>query len=240
MRNKKAFKRSLAILSLLAVLLACLVPSDASSALVREPRLNLKYLSAVRGTSYRLNVYNMQRDYTAAFSSSNTSVVAIRKAKARSCRLRTKSSGSAAVTVKITDGDDNLIATLTCKVTVSPSAVSIKFAKHKVKLTKGCTRTIKAITKPNISAEQPRYISDDPDISTVSSTGMVTAVSEGQTTIHAYISNKKEAFYTITVKAGDEEEDDSYEPEPEPSPSPAVYYNLKGINSSNEPADDTY
>lgn len=239
MHVKKTFSTYMSILILTSILLACFFPTYTASALVREPRLNLRYLSAARHTSYKLNVYNMLQEQTVDFSSSNTGVVAIKKVKSRSCRLKTKASGTATVTAEISDADDNIVSVLKCKVTVSPSAVSIKFPKHKVKIPKGETKTVKAIIKPNISAEQPRYISDDPDIATVSSTGTVTAISEGRTTIRAFISNRKETAYTVIVISGDNnnnndddkqtEEPEKHTAEPVPSPSPSDYYSTKSI-----------
>lgn len=232
MRFNRIHIRLISVMFSFIILSACLYSANTAKALVREPRLNLKTLSAARNTTYKLNVYNMQPEYTVTFSSSNTSVVTIRKPKVKSCKLRAKAPGTATITAEISDADDNIIASLKCKVTVSPSAVSIKFSKHKIKLTEGMSKMVKAIVKPNVSAEQPRYISDDPDIATVSSTGVVTAISEGQTTIRAVISNRKEAFCIITVESGyrnpsgkdpdtdrnNYDDDDNYYPVSSPSP----------------------
>ena len=229
MQTKKTYIKLTAALLCLVMMFTCFSPFSTAYALVRSPRLNLKYLSAVRNTSYKLNVYNMQPDYKVFFSSNNTSGVAVRRIKSKSCRLKAKNSGSATITAEVTDEDDHMITALKCNVTVSPLAVSIKFNKHKVILTEGSTKTIKAVTKPNISSEQPKYISDDPEIASVSSTGVVTAVSEGKTTIRAFITNKKAASYTVIVAQRDSDSDDpdDNKPEPSPTPTPSIYFNIK-------------
>lgn len=233
MQLKRTFIQHIAVFFSITVLLVCILPVNTSKAMVREPKLNFRYLSATRHTTYKLNVYNMQPEYTVTFSSSNTGVVAIRKAKAKSCRLKTKASGNATITADIYDSDDNIITSLKCRVTVSPSAVSIKFNKHKIKLTEGSSKTVRAVIKPNISAEQPLYISDDPDIATVSSTGTVMGISEGRTTIRASISNGKEASYTIIVEPGSNENNEWEDDEEDSTPSPSTY-NIKNISSEDD------
>ncbi len=199
----------------------CMVFSSTSYAAVsRSPRLSVKTLHIEKDRTYKLHIYNTRPEYTTEFTTSNSDVVMVRKNKVKSCRLKACSIGSATVTAKVFDGEGNEITALKCRVVVSPPALSVKFTKKKVKLTVGRSRIIKAVVKPNISYEQPKYTSDDTSIVTISSTGVVTAVSKGQTTIRATISNGTTASCVINVV------DKKSPATPSLSPQPSDGYNF--------------
>ncbi len=191
-------KKSLSVILLLICLSMVLTPSAICSA-SRPPKLNVKTLSLTKKSSYVLRVYNTTKAYTTRFESDNTAVVAVKKPKAKKCTLKAKSAGTANITVTVTNSDDEIVSTLKCTVTVSPPAVSVKFAKSNLKLEIGETKHVKAVIKPNISSEQPMYTSDNEKIATVSSNGTITALTPGQTTIRATIKNGKEGVYTVIV-----------------------------------------
>ena len=192
----KHIRRNLLILVLI---LSFCISTVCEASVSKSPKLNVRSLYITRDTSYKLRVYNTQEDYTVSFESDDTSIVSIKKVNGASCSLKPRSSGVTTVTANVYDDNEKLVISLRCSVTVSPPAVSIKFNKKKYKLRIGKSKKIKAIVKPNISNEKPMYISDNPEIATVSSTGTVTAVAPGLTKIRAIISNGKESSYMLKV-----------------------------------------
>ncbi len=188
------------IISFLLIISLCMAfCNTADAAVSRTPRLSMKTLYIAKDNTYKLHIYNTKPEYTTEFSSSDSDIVMIKKNKIKNCRLKANAIGTATITAKVFDETGSEITTLKCKVVVSPPALSIKFTKRKVKLNTGRSRIIKAVIKPNISYEQPKYTSDDTGIATISSTGVVTAISEGQTTIRATIANGSTASCIITV-----------------------------------------
>ena len=195
--------------------------NTADAAVPRTPRLNVKTLYIAKDSSYKLHIYNTKPDYTVEFTSRDSDIVVIKKNMNKNCRLKAKAIGTATVTAKVSDAEGNEVITLKCKVTVSPAALSVKFTKRKIKLNAGRSRVIKAVVKPNISYEHPKYTSDDTSIATISSTGVVTAISEGQTTIRATIANGSEATCIIVVNGKSSKNNTEKTPDvPSFSPSP--------------------
>lgn len=192
--------RKLLILIILMCVIASIVNTPAElSAASRMPKLNVRTLYITKASAYKLRVYNTLDNYKVLFESKDNSIVGISKAKGNICRVKPKASGNTTISAYVYDSDDELISTLTCKVIVSPAAASVKFNKKRYMITEGSSKKIKAIIKPNISNEMPLYSSDNPEIATVSSNGTVTAVSAGQTTIRASISNGRSSSYILIV-----------------------------------------
>ena len=210
------------IISFFLIMSLCMVfYNTADAAVSRTPRLSVKTLYIAKDSAYKLHIYNTKPDYTTEFTSSDSDIVVIKKSRYKNCRLKAKAIGTATVTAEVSDSEGNEVVTLKCKVTVSPTALSVKFTKRKVKLSEGRSRIVKAVVKPNISYEQPKYTSDDTDIATISSTGVVTAVSEGQTTIRATIANGSEATCIIVVNGKKPQDKTEKTPDvPSFSPSP--------------------
>lgn len=203
--------------------------NTADAAVSRTPRLSVKTLYIAKDSAYKLHIYNTKPDYTTEFTSSDSDIVVIKKSRYKNCRLKAKAIGTATVTAEVSDSEGNEVVTLKCKVTVSPTALSVKFTKRKVKLSEGRSRIVKAVVKPNISYEQPKYTSDDTDIATISSTGVVTAISEGQTTIRATIANGSEATCIIVVNGKKPQDKTEKTPDvPSFSPSPTDSSDLSG------------
>lgn len=203
-------KRFLTILTIFAILISSMEIAEVSYAAVsKEPRLNVKTLYITKASAYKLRVYNTKSSYNTVFTSSNTDVIIIKRAHTKSCMIKPNASGTASVTAIVKDDNGNEISNLKCKVIVSPPAISVKFNKNKLKIHVGDSKKLSAIIKPNISSEQPKYTSDNFKIATVSSTGTVTAISGGQTMIHASIANGKEDYYTVIVTASDSNSDKS-------------------------------
>lgn len=222
---------------LITVIIACMITTTGNygismAAVSRMPKLNVRVLNITKSSSYKLRVYNTLATYTVLFESADNSIVSISKPKDNSCRVNPKSSGNTTIFAYVYDSDDELVSTLTCKVIVSPTAASVKFKKKRYALCEGTTKKIKAVIKPNISNEMPLYSSDDISVATVSSNGTVTAISAGQTVIHATISNGRSSSYTLIVtKSGNSKPASSATPAtPRPSQEP------DSVNPQNNPS----
>ena len=202
MIHRKKYKLHIVTPIIFVLILACFVNLNiTTAAVIKEPRLNVRTLSLAKDTTYKLRIYNTKKSYTTKFESDDTSIVSIRKPTEKACTLRPRSNGTTYITATITDEEDTLVTELKCKVTISPPAISFKFAKKKVKLDVGQSRKPKTITKPNITAEQPKYCSDNPLIATVSSTGTIVGLSVGQTVIRASIANGRQDSIIVIVSS---------------------------------------
>lgn len=194
----KSYNRIITLALTLLVAGTVLFSNDIQAAVIKTPKLNVKNLSMKKNSSYKLRVYNMDRDYSVTFSTSDSSVVTI-KAFSTSARLKAKASGTAIVTATVTDDEDQIINQLDCRVTVTPPAISAKFVKKRVTLSPGQSRKLKISLKPSTAFEQLRYTSDNPDIVSISSNGTVTANSVGSTVVRVSIENGKGGSCKIHV-----------------------------------------
>lgn len=204
MDERRLSVRIFSLIISITLLISILGISGISYAAVsKEPRLNVKNLCLTRDSSYKLRVYNSKKSYSIEFNSNDTSIVTIKKSHTKSCTLKSKTSGTAIVTASVYNSEGEEVVILKCKVTVSPPAISVKFTKNKLRINEGDSKKLTAIVKPNVSSEQPRYYSDNVKVATVSSTGTVSGIGEGQTLIHACIANGKEDSYIVIVSKKD-------------------------------------
>lgn len=212
-------KKLISLIAVIAVLLSSLGFASISNATVsKEPRLNVRTLYMTKDSTYKLRVYNTKKSYSLNYSSSDNNIVYIKKSISKSCRLKSKSSGTAYITANVLDESNSQICSLKCKVIVSPPAISVKFSKNKLKINQGDTKRLTAVVKPNVSSEQPRYSSDNTKIASVSSTGYVTAISAGQTIVRASISNGKEDTFIVIVSSTSKNSTDNNDLEESNSP----------------------
>ncbi len=94
---------------------------------------------------------------------------------------------------------------LKCRVKVTLNAVGIKFTKKNIRLETDEQIRLETIIKPSSSTEKPVFESDDTDVATVSSKGVVTAVSPGIVTITAtLLSCNLTATCTVVVEDPDD------------------------------------
>lgn len=114
-------------------------------------------------------------------------------------RITGKKVGSTKLTVKTQNG---LKATLTVKVMKAPGKVTLE--QTEAMIYEGDTLKLTA-TLPKKTASQITWTSSDPEVATVSSDGVVTGLSEGETTITATTFNNKEATCTVSVFEGFDE-----------------------------------
>lgn len=151
-----------------------------------------------------LSVLNIKRKCNIEFTSSDTSVLGVKKLSDNTCEYRGKKAGSADINVRITKPGFLFMPDTTylkCKVEVSPRAVSICFTKKRIKIKSGNSKKLKLTTRPSISKEKATFVSTNTDVVEVDSKGRITGKSVGFATICARISNGKIAKCIVEVRA---------------------------------------
>lgn len=179
------------VLSFVFILsLGITLQSATGSCANKKMKLNVKKLTLTKNETYTIRVYNLKKKYTVKFSTDNDNVVSIKTIKTNKQASKTAivtavNSGVAQVRASIYNRKSKLVRTLKTNIRVTPSAVSIKFSVPKVQLEISDTLKLPVLIKPNISQETPVFESSDPDIVTVNSKGIITAISPGHATITA-------------------------------------------------------
>lgn len=175
---------------------------------VPDPKLNVQAKSMVKDSTFTLRVYNLTENQKVSYKSDDTEIASVSKKGV----ITAKGIGSATITVTVKDSSAGSSTILTCDVTVGPPAISIKLTLTELTLELDKKTSLKAILKPNTTAEIAAYYSLDPETATVSATGKVAAKAVGTTTIYAEIANGKFDKCVITVvEAADEKEDKAEE-----------------------------
>ena len=133
-----------------------------------------------------------------SWSSSNTSVATVTSSGV----VTAKAAGSATITVKTNDG----AKTATCSVTVKAATVSVtgvSLDKTSLSMTVGDTQTLTAtVTPSNATDKSVTWKSSNTAVSTVSSSGVVTAKAAGTATITVTTNDgAKTATCSVTVQA---------------------------------------
>ena len=171
---------------------------------VPEPKLNVQEKSMVKDSTFNLRVYNLTENQKVSYKSDDTEIASVSKKGV----ITAKSIGTATITVTVKDSSAGSSTILTCDVTVGPPAISVKLTLTELTLELDKKTSLKAILKPNTTAEIAAYYSLNPEIATVSATGKVTAKAVGATTIYAEIANGKFDKCVITVVEAEEEDTD--------------------------------
>ena len=188
---------------------SCLLPfGSVAQAAPKKVKLNVKKLNLIVGSNYQLRVYNLKKKQKVTFSSSNSGIVSLQQNNTPSKKVTVKalSVGSATVFATVKRGKKT-VKNLKCKIKVSPSAVGIKFMKQRSKVVVNHKLRLETIVKPNSSLEQPIFECNNPDIATVNSRGIVTAITPGTVTITAtLLSCDVSASCTIRVLPEHEQE----------------------------------
>lgn len=179
-------KKKVALLLAFALVFSFVFSGNTVWAASKKPKLNVKKLNMTVGGTFQIRVYNMKKKYKVTYVSSNVDVATVKadNFNKKRANISALSVGSSTITVTVKKAK-KVVRTLKCKVKVSPSAVSIKFMKRQAKIDVGEKMRLETIIKPNTSMEQPVFESDDPDIATVNSRGVITGISPGTVIITA-------------------------------------------------------
>lgn len=166
---------------------AVLTQSATGSCAPKKVKLNVKKLTLAKGSTYTLRTYNMKRKQTVRFVSDNEAVVSVtpQKPRSKSAEINAVGTGSTVVRASIYSAKGKLTRTLKTKIQVTPFAISIKFTHRKVKLNVDESMKLSVIIKPSTSQEIPLYETSDPDVVTINSKGVITAVAPGEAIVKA-------------------------------------------------------
>ena len=192
--------------------LPILVGSE-SHAATKAPRMNLKRLDLTKGDDFTLRIYNLGEDDSVSFKSTDTDKVVIDKVapNTRSVTIVGKAVGKATIKATI-KRNKQTVATLKCKVNVTPVPVSIKFSENSITMKEGTYSYINGsllslIIKPYNATEEPVYESSDEDIVSVNARGRVEANSPGKATITATLLTAGiSAKFTVIVKENNDKD----------------------------------
>ncbi len=192
---------------------AVLVQSSSASCAPKRPKLNVRKLTLTKENNYTLRVYNMKKKQSVRFVSDNTAIVTVaeknngQNSRPKSAVITAAGIGNTIVRANIYSGKGKLVRTLKTKVQVTPYAVSIKFTQKKVKLEVSDSMKLSVLIKPNTSQELPLFETSNPDIVTVNSKGVITAVAPGEAVITAtLLSSGQKVQCHVQVVPGSEEE----------------------------------
>ncbi len=157
-------------------------------------KLNVSSKSLVKDTTYALKIYNIPDSHKVSYKSDSTSIATVDEKGI----ITAVDFGTAVITATVKDGFKT-IATLECKVTVGPPAISIVLTKSNIALSVGDKTSLIPILKPNNTVEEAKFSSNDPKIASVSIGGRITAKSTGVTYVFASIGNGKYDMCKVTV-----------------------------------------
>lgn len=170
-----------------------------SQAAPKRPKLNVKKLNLTLNSSFHLRVYNLNKNHKVVFSTSNADIVSVSQIAPRKASITAVSLGNCSINVQVKKGK-KVVRRLKCKVTVSPTPFSIKFARRNLLLQVDTRYPAKTIIKPVSSEEKPLFDTSNSSIATINSRGVITAIAPGTVTIKAtLLSTGQTATCTVTV-----------------------------------------
>ena len=172
------------------------VEKDSDASVIK---LNMSKKALVKGDSYTLRIYNTDKDQRIRVSVSDSDIVSVAKESRTEYTVTGESVGSCVITVTIKEGFNTSVATLKCKISVTPAAVTIKFTDQTYYVKVGDKLSLETELKPTTTAEKPDYESSNKDIVTVSNNGVVTGKSAGTAYVYATIANGKSDRCKIVV-----------------------------------------
>lgn len=136
-------------------------------------------------------VYPADAEYTLTWSVNDRSVATV----SQDGLLVGKSDGAADLTVKA----DNGVYAMLRVVVSEPSASSVSVSPSKLDLTEGDSGYLSATVYPSSASQTVTWTTSNSSVATVSSSGKVTAIAEGNCTITAKTSNNRSASATVKV-----------------------------------------
>lgn len=191
------------------------VPANGADSASKKTKINVKKLTLTKNENYTLRVYNMKKNQTVKFVSDNETIVMVNeqrnmsKVSDKSADITAVNVGSTFVRANIYSKKGKLMRSLKTRVKVTPYAISIKFTQKKVNLNVSDTAKLSVIIKPSTSQELPLFSTSDPDVVTINSKGVITAVSPGEAVITAtLLSNGQKATCTVCVLPEEEDSPD--------------------------------
>ncbi len=198
---KKISRCFLLFICLFSLLLDTPTASAAGSEYSEEYYLNITKASLLAGDTLSLYVEGAS-DEEISFSSENDSIVSVESINENTCQCTGVSVGSTVITVKVRKKVlffTSSTTTLRCKITVTPSAVSIRFKKRTYRMNVGKKKKANVVLRPSITSEKPTFVSSDTKIVTVNSKGRIVAKAAGTAIITATLKNGIQAQCKVIV-----------------------------------------
>lgn len=191
------------IFSLLLVFsLAVTAQPSAGLCAPKKMKLNVKKLTLPKNDTYTLRIYNLKKKHTIDFSSDDETIATVKKTSAngKTAVVTPVNIGSTNIRAGIYNRKGKLVRTLKTHVRVTPLAVSVKFAQRKIELGVSDSMRLSVLIKPDLSEELPIFESSDPNVVTVNSKGIITAIAPGNATITAtLLSNGQKTTCAVSV-----------------------------------------
>ena len=192
---------------------------EQSEAATAKPKINVSskviYVggSSVRpayGETYTFYIKNRPQKYSVTWSSSDETVAKIEKLKYSKAKVTAVAAGKATITADFVDKVSSTKYSLTTVVTVKKNAAAVSISPQTVpKIDKGETISLSATLYNKDASEAKageitdfvKWVSSDPNVATITSAGLVTAVNAGKTTITCYTVQKNSGTYASIEKA---------------------------------------
>ncbi len=191
----------LTILLLIGLLSYSVLGLSMESGIAAPPiRINLKSATLVKNQNVTLRVYNAKKNYKLYFKTEEDNIIYLPHVSPKSRKIQIHALEIGTATVKINVRHKKRpIATLTCKIQVTPPAFSVKFKTNNMEMEAGTSLVLKPSIKPRNSSCTPIYTSSDKNVITVNAKGRVRAIDGGQATITARLPNGQSDMCTFTV-----------------------------------------
>lgn len=165
--------------------------------------LKPKNCQILEGESFQLAVKGVPKKCKISFKSSDTDVASVTKTSSKKAEVKAISSGTAQITVKISQKRgpfERTLKTLTCNVEVGPKAISIKLKRDSLTMRTGKSKKLSYTLKPNNTAEVPVFESSNPRKLTISAKGKMKAKAPGKVKVTATIAAGKSVTCTVTIR----------------------------------------
>lgn len=147
----------------------------------KECLLNVKSISLVKGKTFPLYTYNVGDSAKINYISSDGEIASVNNDGV----ISANKVGDAVITANIKDGANS--TSLSCNVTVTPAAVSVKWAEAFVILSIKGDYSLSYLLKPSGTAETPKFTSSNVEIVSISPGGRVTGKGYGLALVSAFI-----------------------------------------------------
>lgn len=198
MKQKRLSKGIITLVFFLTLGLATMLSHSATAyANSNVPKLNVKSKAIVKGKDYALKVYNLSETQTVTYTSKSPKIASVDDEGTVSAL----SVGTTVVTAVIEDSESDEVVKLQCKITVGPPALFIMLSQQATELTVGQRSIMYWLIAPLNTVERPKFSSSNPEVASVSASGVVTAKSEGTAYIFAQLDNGIFSACHVTVNA---------------------------------------
>lgn len=176
------------------------IKTKSSAEEAKKIQINTKKKALVKDCTFKIKLYGVSQKQKVTYKSMDTDVVSIIKRSKNSCTVRANQVGSSKINVYVKKSGTT-IKVLSCQITVTAPAFSVRFRQENVTLSVGEQYKLLKFTmvKPKFTAETPSFSLSNWSLATISANNILTANTPGELTVTAKISNGKTDTMTITI-----------------------------------------